>query len=46
MDHTIYTVFPYEHGELPQDFYDYGEAKEYGDGRFGPGNYEIECPCD
>lgn len=38
----IYTVFPKDKEEMPQDFSDYQDAKNYGDEEFGPGNYEIE----
>lgn len=38
----IYTVFPKGKGEMPQDFPTYSDAKEYGDGEFGKGNYTIE----
>lgn len=38
----IYTVFPKDEGEMPQDFQTYSDAKEYGDGEFGKGNYTIE----
>lgn len=46
MEAIIYCVFPHDPSEMPQEFTDYNEAKEYGDDIFGPGNYEIECPCD
>ncbi len=42
----IYTVFPKDPYELPQDFSDFAAAKAYGDQQLGPGNYEIESPCD
>lgn len=38
----IYTVFPKDEGEMPQDFPTYSDAKEYGDEEFGEGNYTIE----
>lgn len=38
----IYTVFPKEEGEMPQDFPTYSDAQEYGDEEFGRGNYTIE----
>lgn len=47
MEEIIYTVFPSDaSAALPQDFTLYADAKEYGDSTLGPGNYEIECPCD
>ena len=41
-ERMIYTVFPKDEGEMPQDFPTYSDAKEYGDGEFGKGNYTIE----
>lgn len=38
----IYTVFPKQEGEMPQDFPTYSDAQEYGDEEFGRGNYTIE----
>jgi hypothetical protein len=38
----IYTVFPKDEGEMPQDFPTYSDAKEYGDEEFSKGNYTIE----
>lgn len=38
----IYTVFPKQEGEMPQDFPTYLDAQEYGDEEFGRGNYTIE----
>ncbi len=38
----IYTVFPKDESEMPQDFPSYKEAKEYGDEWLGEGNYENE----
>lgn len=38
----IYTVFPKQEGETPQDFPTYSDAQEYGDEEFGRGNYTIE----
>lgn len=39
------TVFPNDPDEMPQDFYTYKEAEEYGDSKFGKGAYTIESPC-
>lgn len=41
----IYTVFPNDMDEMPQDFNSYNDAVEYGNEMFGRGNYTIECPC-
>lgn len=38
----IYTVFPKQEGETPQDFPTYSDAQEYRDEEFGRGNYTIE----
>lgn len=38
----IYTVFPTDTDELPQDFSSQEEAEEYGNDVFGIGNYEIQ----
>lgn len=38
----IYTVFPKEEGEMPQDFPTYSDAQEHGDEEFGRGNNTIE----
>ena len=38
----IYTVFPKDKGELPQDFPTYEEAVAYGTERFGKDAYVIE----
>ena len=38
------TVFPKDPEEMPQDFNSREEAKEYGDEKFGEGNYTIESP--
>ncbi len=45
MNDWFCTVFPNDENELPQDFPTYEEAKEYGDEKFGIGNYTIESPC-
>ena len=42
----IYTVFPMNGIDMPQDFESYEEAKRYGEEEFGPGEYEIESPCE
>ena len=38
----IYTVFPNEDGEMPQDFATYSEARDFADEEYGEGNYTIE----
>ena len=38
----IYTVFPKDETEMPQDFPSYKDAKDYGDSEFRAGNYEIQ----
>ena len=38
----IYTVFPKDKDELPQDFPTYEEAVAYGTECFGEGGYTIE----
>ena len=38
----IYTVFPKNNEDLPQDFPTLKQAREYGDEFFGPENYEVE----
>lgn len=38
----IYTVFPKDGAELPQDFPTFREAMKYGDEEFGAENYTIE----
>lgn len=38
----IYTVFPKDENELPQDFSTYEEAEEYGEENFETGEYVIE----
>mgnify|MGYP000016524682 FL=1 len=38
----IYTVFPKEDGEMPQDFDTYSEARDFADEEYGEGNYTIE----
>ena len=40
----IYTVFPNDPDEMPQDFETKQEAVEYGNERFGQGEYTIESP--
>lgn len=45
-ENGFYTVFPineYE-DELAQDFTTWNDAKEYGNEKFGEGNYIIETP--
>lgn len=42
----IYTVFPNDPNEMPQDFETKREAIEYGDEWLGKGNYTIEATCD
>lgn len=39
---TAYTVFPDDPDEMPQEFESYCDAEEYGNERFGKGNYIIE----
>lgn len=41
-EEIIYTVFPNDPNELPQDFATEQEAEEYGNEQFGSGNYTIE----
>lgn len=38
----IYTVFPNDPDEMPQDFETYAEAKAYGE-EWLPDGYTIEC---
>lgn len=38
------TVFPDDPDEMPQDFPTWKDAEEYGNERFGQGNYVIETP--
>ena len=38
----IYTVFPKDPAELPQDFPTWAAADDYGKGEYGPGEYEIQ----
>lgn len=38
----IYTVFPKDETEMPQDFPTYKDAEDYGNSEFGAGNYEIQ----
>lgn len=40
----IFTVFPNDPREMPQDFESIREAEEYGDEMFGRGNYQIQSP--
>ncbi len=44
MTGPIYTVFPSDPNEIPQDFDTYYEAREYGEKHFGSGKYTIESP--
>lgn len=37
----IYTVFPKDDTELPQDFSTYKDAEAYGNEKFGDGQYLI-----
>ena len=41
-EQVIWTLFPNDESEMPQDFYSWYEAKQYGDEMFGEGNYTIE----
>lgn len=41
---TIYTVFPKDPDEMPQDFDTYEEAQLYGIEKFGHGNFIIASP--
>ena len=41
-EERFYIVFPRDPDEMPQEFPTYFKAREYGDERFGKGNYEIE----
>lgn len=43
-EERFYTVFPKDPKEMPHDSQTWEEAKEYGDERFGEGNYTIETP--
>lgn len=38
---TIFTVFPNNENEMPQDFETYEKAEEYANTEFGVGNYQI-----
>lgn len=40
----IYTVFPNDPDEMPQDFETKSEAIKYGNEQFGEGEYTIESP--
>lgn len=40
---TIYTVFPHDTDEMPQDFETEWEAIEYGNENYGEGNYTVEA---
>lgn len=44
MKEIIYTVFPNDTDEVPQDFETKWEAYEYGNERFGEGNFVVESP--
>ena len=38
------TLFPNDPDEMPQDFSTYEEAYEYGNEKYGKGNYIVEEP--
>lgn len=38
----IYTVFPKDEEEMPQDFDTYSEAFDFAEEEYGTGNYIIE----
>lgn len=39
----IYTVFPKDEEEMPQDFDTYSEAFDFAEEEYGAGNYIIEA---
>lgn len=40
---TVFPIGEYE-DEMPQDFATWEEAKEYGNERFGEGNFIVQSP--
>ena len=40
----IYTVFPKQEGEMPQDFPTCSDAQEYGDEEFGRATIRLNQP--
>lgn len=43
---AVYTVFPNDPTELPQDFETWQEAIEFGEETYGKGNYTVESATE